>query len=109
MSAGRPVRAVTYLNCFMHMMVNVLAGNDGQNSVGVLALRMDQLILELGSFLSQASLDHVLIVVLEAAVFDGDEVEVVLLIKDGFVVDGLDGSVVVILVDLLVWSSQRTA
>lgn len=86
----------------MHMVVDVLAGDDRQNSVGVLALHMDQLILELGSFLRQASLDLVLVVMLEAAVLNGDKVEVVLLIKDVFVVDGLDGSVVVILVDLLV-------
>lgn len=101
-----PPTLATYLNRLMHMVVNVLASDDWQNGIGVLAFHMEQLIFELGSFLSQASFDLVLVVMLEAAVLDGDKVEMVLLIKDRFVVNGLDGCVVVILVDLLVWSSQ---
>lgn len=93
----------------MDVVMDVLAGNDWQNGLGVFAFNVKELILELGGFLGQPALDFGLIIMLEAAVLDGDEVEVVLLVERGFIMDGLDGSVVVVLVDLLVcaWSAIR--
>lgn len=74
----------------MHMVVDVLAGDDWQNRVCVLAIHMEDLILELGSFLGQASLNLVLVIVVEAAMLDCDEVEVMLLIEGQLVSNGLD-------------------
>lgn len=86
----------------MNVVVNVLASNHGCNSVCVGRLSDDTLILELSSLTSETCLDLSSVAVLESAVLNGDEVVGVLLRKDLTVGNGLDGGVVVVLVNLLV-------
>ena len=93
------------LDGLVHMVVNVFAGNDGGNRVGVLRVLMDALILELAGFGTDASFDVLGVPVIELSVFHVDEIMLVLLGKNLTVGDGLDGGVIMILVDLLVESS----
>jgi hypothetical protein len=90
------------LDGLVHMVVNVLASNDWGNDTLGLALNMLSLVTEL-SLLGREPLLHLVgIVVLEAAVLDGDDVVVVLLGEDLTVLYGLYRGVVVVLVNLLV-------
>ena len=86
----------------MDVVVNVLASNNGHDGAGALALDADHLILVLGSFLGEARLDAVGVIVLKGAVLDGDDVVVVSLLQGLAVIDWLDGGVIVVLVDFLV-------
>lgn len=91
----------------MDVVVNVLASNNGHDGAGALALDADHLILVLGSFLGEARLDAVGVIVLKGAVLDRDEVVVVLLRQSLLVKHGLDRGVVVVLVDLLVHGRRQ--
>ena len=86
----------------MDVVVDVLAGHDGRDGAGLLALKADLLITELGRLLLQTKLDLLWGVVLVRAVLDRDDVVVVLLLQLDDVLDWLDGGVVVVLVNLLV-------
>jgi len=90
------------LDGLVNVVVDVLASNHRCNSVCVSGFGDDTLILELSSLASETSLDLSSVTVLESAVLDSDEVVSVLLGKNLTIGDGLDGSVVVILVNLLV-------
>lgn len=83
-------------------MVDVLAGHDGSDAGGVLALDADLLVAELSLLGGHAALHLLGLVVLVRPMLDGDDVVVMLLLHAGGVVDGLHGGVEVILVDLLV-------
>jgi len=86
----------------VNVVVDVLAGDDGGDAGGVLALDTLAGVTELATLGGEAALDVTGVVVLEGAVLDGDDVVVVLLPHLGDVLDGLDRGVVVVLVDLLV-------
>lgn len=86
----------------MHMVVDMLASNDWLSSSLVLTLDTSGGVLEACLLSSELLLHLVGIVVLEVAVLDTNKVVVVLLWENLCVLDGLDGSMVVILVNLLV-------
>jgi len=91
------------LNLLMHMVVDMLASNDWLGSSLVLTLNTSGGILEACLLSSELLLHLIGVVMLKVAVLDTDEVVVVLLWEDLSVLHRLDGSVVVILVDLLVY------
>jgi len=90
------------LDGLVDVVVDVLASNDGCDGVGVLGLVDEALILKELGLLSKTSLNLAAVSVLELAVLNSDDVVDVLLSLDFAVEDGLDGGVVVVLVDLLV-------
>jgi len=90
------------LNLLMHMVVDMLASNDWLGSGLVLTLNTGRGIFEACLLSSELLLHLIGVVMLKVAVLDTDEVVVVLLWEDLSVLHRLDGSVVVILVDLLV-------
>jgi len=92
------------LDGLVDVVVDVLAGNDGLDGSRVLTLDADGLVLKFGRLLREVTLVLLLVVVLEFAVLDGDDLVVVLLRQDLLMCDGLDGGVVVVLVDLAVES-----
>lgn len=98
----------TYLNVLMHMVVDVLAGNSGHGGGAVLASDGLSGVFEACLLGSKLLLDLIRVVMLEVAVLNSGEVVVVLLREDVGVLDGLDRSVVVVLVDFLVDSSRDT-
>ena len=73
----------------MHMVVDVLAGDDWQNRVCVLAIHMEDLILELGSLLREMVFNALVVPVIEVSVLDGSKLVGVLLWEDFPVLDGL--------------------
>jgi len=84
------------------VVVDVLAGNDGSDAAGVLALDALAGVAELSLLGLETGLDVIGAVVLDLAVLDGDDVVVVLLLKLLLVLHGLHRGVVVVLVNLLV-------
>lgn len=90
------------LDSLVDVVVNVLAGDDGGDGAGVLALDTDLLVTELLLLGRKTGLDLLGIVVLELAVLDRDDVVVVLLGENLTVGHRLDRGVVVVLVDLFV-------
>lgn len=90
------------LDGLVNMVVNVLAGNGGRRNLGVRNLSHLTGVLELRR-LGRDALLHVLrVAVLVLAVLDGSHGVRVLLGEDLLVLDGLDGGVEVVLVDLAV-------
>jgi len=74
----------------VHVVVNVLASDDGRNGVCVCGLSDNALILELRSLTGEALLDGLGVTVFEVAVLDGDQVVGVLLGQNLAVGNGLD-------------------
>lgn len=90
------------LNGLVDVVVNVLTSNGGSNGRGVPGLALDSLVAELGSLQLQALSNLPVVAMLKGAMLNGSKVVVVLLWEDLGIGDGLDGGVVVVLVDLLV-------
>lgn len=90
----------------MDVVVNVLAGNDRSNGVGVSGVADNALVLELSSLAGETCLNLSSIAMVKLAVLDGNEVVGVLLREDLTVGDGLDRGVVVVLVNLFVDGCQ---
>ena len=84
------------------MVVNVLASNDGSFRSGHSLTALHTLIGKLGTFLLETGFDGGLVSVSDMALLDATHAVLVLLGQNLAVLDGLDGCVVVILVDLLV-------
>ena len=91
-----------WLDGLVDVMVHVLTANSWSLAGGVLALDTLGGVLELGRGLVQLAVDIALVAMLEVAVLNTDQVVVVLLWENLSVLDWLDGSVVVVLVNLLV-------
>ena len=77
-------------------MVAMFRGCDGYNSLCVLAIFMNHLILELSALLSQLLKHLCLLLVVYKAILDGQEVMVMLLIKGIGVGNGLNRGVVIL-------------
>lgn len=90
------------LDLLMDVMVNVFATDNGLRLLSVSGFSCPGCVLELGLLGLEALVNFMVIAVFVLAVLDGDGVVVVLLWQSLFVMDGLDGGVVVILVDLLI-------
>jgi len=94
------------LDGLVDVVVDVLASNDRCDGVSVCGLADDTLILELSSLTCETCLDLSSVTVVKLAALYSDEVVCVLLREDLTVGDGLDGGVVVVLVNLFVDGSQ---
>jgi hypothetical protein len=90
------------LDVLMHMVVDVLACDSGLSSLGVLNVADGAGVFELGLLGGETVLNVVVIPMLDVAVLDAGHVVCVLLGKDLLVLDGLNGGVVVVLVDFTV-------
>jgi hypothetical protein len=88
-------------------VVDVLARDGGASGAGLLAFDTGGGVLELGTLLCQAALVLLGVIVLVRLVLDWDNVVVVSLGKNLLIGNGLDGGVVVVLVDLLVHGSSH--
>lgn len=88
-------------------VVDVLASNDRSDGAGLVGLKAGLRVSELSTLLCQAALVLLGVVVVDFAVLNWDNVVVVGLWEDLGVLHGLDGGVVVILVDLLVNSGWK--
>ena len=86
----------------VYVVVNMFASNDWCNGVSMLGLALSTRVSKLGSFLLETSLDGGSISVASFAVLNGHHLVLVLFRENLTVLDGLDGGVVVILVDLTV-------
>lgn len=91
-----------WLNGLVDMVVHVLASSGWLSGCGVLTLYTLSGILELGGFAVKGGLDLAVVIVLKVSVLNTNQVVMVLLWENLLVVHGLDASVVVILVHLLV-------
>jgi len=92
-----------WLNVLVDVVVDVLASNRWCSCAGVLGLTDFAAVLELSGLSSETVLDVRVVAVLDVAVLNTCHLVAVLLGKDLTVLDGLDGCVVVILVDLTVY------
>ena len=86
----------------MDMMVNMLAGNDWGDGVGMLRVRLSALIYELARNLGELGLDVALITMRKFSLLDGDDVVPVILWEHLPVLHGLNRGVIVILMDLFI-------
>lgn len=89
-------------NLLMDVMVNVLASNGWLDTLGDPRPSLDASALELARLLFETSLDGSGITVVVLTNLDGCHVVDVLLGQNLLVLDGLDGGVVMVLVDLTV-------
>lgn len=89
------------LDSLVHMMVEMLALYNRGAALRVGGVGHDTLIMQLLSFDSQSLLGFLLIAVIELAVLSSEHSVLVLLGQDLGVLDGLDGAVVMVLVDFL--------
>lgn len=96
------------LNGLMDMMMDMLASNGRLGSSGMLSLNPFDGILVLRLLSSKRLLHLIGTVMFEVSVLNADEVVVMLLRQNFSVIDGLDGSVVVILMNLLVDCGSHT-
>lgn len=85
----------------MNVVVNVLTSNDWGDGVG-LFLAHSAVALELSRFLFEAGFDSLGIAMLMVTLLDGDDVVMMFLGKDFTVKDGLNGGVVMVLMDFTV-------
>jgi len=90
------------LDDLMDVVMSVLAGNDRGLRVGVCGGAVGGSVLELGGLLLELLLDGRRVTVVVLTVLDGSGTVLVLLGKNLTVLNGLDGGVVVVLVDLTV-------
>lgn len=90
------------LDVLVNVVVDVLASYLRADLVRLGGGVGNALVLELSGLSCETALDVGLVTVLERSVLDGDEVVVMLLGEDLTVLNGLDGGVVVVLVNLTV-------
>lgn len=90
------------LDHLVNVVVTVLASNDGSLGVGVCGLTLSGGVSELGSLLLKLLLDSGGVAMVVLAVLHGGSAVGVLLGQNLAVLDGLDGGVVVVLVNLTV-------
>jgi len=90
------------LDGLVDVVVDVLAGNDGVHGVRVGGVTNKALVLELLGLTGKTGLNLLGVAMVDVAVLYSDQVVGVRLRKDLAVGDGLHGSVVVVLVNLLV-------
>jgi len=90
------------LDCLVDMVVDVLASQRWCCSLGMLSLANFLGVLELSAFSLETLLYVVIVAVVDLTVLDASEVVRMLLWEDLLVLYRLDGSVVVVLVDLTV-------
>lgn len=93
------------LDDLMHMVVIVLASHHRDSLLGPMTLNPLNMITEFGLLSIQATLDLLTVIVLEGAALHREDVLMVLLLDSLLIGDWLDGSVVVVLVELTVDSS----
>lgn len=82
----------------MDMMMNMFAGNDGGDRVTLFCATLNALVLELSTLLLETGLDGFRVTVVELAMLYGDDVVFVSLRKYFTVLDGLNGSMEMVLV-----------
>lgn len=85
---------------------DVLASNDGQDVVGLLAIDANDLVFELGMLLGTALVDLFDVLVGDGAMVNLDDIVVVLVWQSLLVRDGLNGDVEVVLMDLLLHGGE---
>lgn len=90
------------LDGLVDVVVDVFTGDDGLHGSSVLAFHADGLVAEFGGLGGEVVLVLLVVIVLDLAVLDGDDLVVVGLGELLGVVDGLDRGVIVVLVDFLV-------
>ena len=90
------------LDKLVDVVVGVFTGHDGEIGAGVGCLVGDGGVLECRRYFSNLALSQVVIVVFELLVFDWDEVVGMNLWTDFLVREGLDGGVVVVLVNFTI-------
>lgn len=95
-----------WLNGLVDVVMDMLASNGGTFGCGVLSLSDSSGVLELGLFGSETFLNLIVVSMLDVAVLNSSELMGVLLWKDFTVLDRLNRSVVVILMNLTVDSSR---
>jgi len=83
-------------------VVDVLAADGGSDTLALGLVLDDTLITELGLLLDKVLLDGVVVTVVKLTVLDGTQLGSVCLGEHCAVLHGLDGAVVVVLVDFLV-------
>ncbi len=86
------------LTHLMNVVMNMLAGNDGCDGVALLGATAGTSALELGGLLLQTGLDGRRIAVMRLTVLYGNDVVVMLFGKNLAILDGLDGSMEMVLV-----------
>jgi hypothetical protein len=86
-------------------VVDMLASDGGSNTLALGGSFNNPLILELSLLLDKIPLGGIVVTVVKLAVLDGTKLGLVLLGQDLAISNGLDGAVVVVLVNLLVYSS----
>lgn len=89
----------------MHVVVIVLASHHRDSLLGPVALNPLNMITELGLLSVQAALNLLTVIMLEGAALHREDMLMVLLLDSLLIGDRLDGSVVVVLVELTVDSS----
>jgi len=90
------------LDGLMDVVVDVLATDGGSLALAVGVSIHNALVLELGLLLNKVALGSVMVAVVKLAVLDGAELSSVLFRKDLTILDGLNGTVVMVLVYLLI-------
>lgn len=91
----------------MYVVVDVLASDNRGDTARLLAINAGSGVLVLSTLLGQTPLVLLGVIMVDVTVLDGDDVVVVSLRKNLLILDRLDRSVVVVLVDLLVHSSSH--
>ena len=94
-----------WLDGLVYMMMNVLASNSGSSTLAVSGSIYMTLVLEAGLLFDQVPLDRIVVTVIKFAVLNCAKFGSVLLGKNLTVLDRLDCTVVVVLVDFFVNSS----
>ena len=85
----------------VNVMVNVLTSNDWGDGVGLFLVH-SAVALELSRFLFEAGFDSLGIAMLMVTLLDGDDVVMMFLGEDFTVKDGLNGGVIMVLMDFTV-------
>ena len=99
--SARQVKGSETCTDFVNVVVNVLASNDWGDGVGLFLVH-SAVALELSRFLFEAGFDSLGIAMLMVTLLDGDDVVMMFLGKDFTVKDGLNGGVVMVLMDFTV-------
>ena len=86
----------------VHVVVDMLSGNDGSNRVGLLDTTVDTSALELHAFLLKTSLDSCCISMMLLALLDRGHHMLVLFWKNLTVLYGLNRRMIMVLVDLTI-------
>jgi len=91
-----------WLDVLVDVVVDVLTSNCGTGCLSVLSISYCTGVFELSGLVGESLLDMVIIAVLDVAVLNSNHVVAMLLWENLAILHRLDGSVVVILVDLTV-------